>query len=119
MKLEAVELRRIRISLVSPFQTSFGTQLERDILILKAITDEGEGWGECVAGEEPDYSSEYVEAAQHVLVHPLLPPLLERQTLVASDVGAVLRRLHGHRMAKSAIEMAVLDAELRSKRESF
>src|SRR5437879_7106155 len=119
MNLEAVELRRIRISLVVPFETSFGTQLERDILLVKAITDVGEGWGECVAGEEPDYSSEYVEAAQHVLVHHLLPPLLERQTLVASDVGGALRRLHGHRMAKAAIEMEVLDAELRSIHESF
>ncbi len=119
MKLEAVELRRIRISLVAPFETSFGTQLERDILLVKAITDVGEGWGECVAGEEPDYSSEYVEAAQHVLVNHLLPPLLERPSLVAADVGDALRRIHGHRMAKAAIEMAVLDAELRSKRESF
>src|SRR6266566_368754 len=119
MKLEAVELRRIRISLVAPFETSFGTQLERDILLVKAITDVAEGWGECVAGEEPDYSSEYVEAAQHVLVNHLLPPLLERPSLAAADVADALRRIHGHRMAKAAIEMAVLDAELRSKRESF
>jgi len=68
VKLEAVELRRIRMSLVAPFETSFGVQSERDILIVKAITDGGEGWGECVAGEEPDYSSEYVEAAQHELL---------------------------------------------------
>src|SRR5229473_1007934 len=119
MKLEAVELRRIQISLVAPFETSFGTQLERDILILKAITDEGEGWGECVAGEEPDYSSEYVEAAQHVLVHHLLPPLLARPSLAASDLGGALQRFHGHRMAKASIEMAVLDAELRALGESF
>src|SRR6266849_2540454 len=119
MKLDAVELRRIRISLVAPFETSFGIQLERDILLVKAITDVGEGWGECVAGEEPDYSSEYVEAAQHVLEHHLLPPLLERASLTAGDVAVALRRIHGHRMAKASIEMAVLDAELRSRRESF
>jgi o-succinylbenzoate synthase len=119
MKLEAVELRRIRISLVAPFETSFGTQSERDILILKAITDDAEGWGECVAGEEPDYSSEYVEAAQHVLVHHLLPPLLARPSLAAADVAGALHRFHGHRMAKASIEMAVLDAELRARRESF
>jgi len=119
VKLEAVELRRIRISLVAPFETSFGTQSERDILLVKAVTDDGEGWGECVAGEEPDYSSEYVEAAQHVLVHHLLPPLLARPSLTASDVAAVLHRFHGHRMAKASIEMAVLDAELRARRESF
>jgi o-succinylbenzoate synthase len=119
VKLEAVELRRIRISLVAPFETSFGTQLERDILILKAITDEGEGWGECVAGEEPDYSSEYVEAAQHVLVYHLLPRLLALPRLTAADVKGALQRFHGHRMAKASIEMAVLDAELRARRESF
>src|SRR5258708_20892076 len=119
MKLEAVELRRIRISVLAPFETSFGTQSERDILIIKAITDVGEGWGECVAGEEPDYSSEYVEAAQHVLVHHLLPPLLARPSLTAADVAVLLRRFHGHGMAKALMEMAVLDAELRLRGESF
>src|SRR6266568_2039749 len=119
MKLEAVELRRIRISLVAPFETSFGTQLERDILLAKAITDQGEGWGECVAGEEPDYSSEYVEASQHVLIHHLLPALFRVMDLSADGVGGALRRFHGHRMAKAAIEMALLDAELRTRAESF
>src|ERR1700694_4233393 len=100
MKLAAVGLRRIRISLVAPFETSFGTQSERDILILKAITNEGEGWGECVAGEDPTYSSEYVDGAQHVLAHHLLPRLLDRSPLAAEDVAQVLRPVHGHQMAK-------------------
>ena len=119
MKLEAVELRRIRLSLVAPFETSFGVQSERDILILKAITSEGEGWGECVAGEDPTYSSEYVDGAQHVLVHHLVPRLLERSPLAAEDVAEVLRPVHGHQMAKAAIEMALLDAQLRATGESF
>jgi O-succinylbenzoate synthase len=119
VRLEAVELRRIRISLVSPFETSFGTQHERDILILKAITDEGEGWGECVAGEEPTYSSEYVDGAQHVLINHLLPRLLGREGLDAAGVSGLLRPVHGHKMAKAAIEMAVLDAELRTRGQSF
>ncbi len=119
MKLEAVELRRIRISLVAPFETSFGVQSERDLLILKAITSEGEGWGECVAGEEPTYSSEYVDAAQHVLANHLVPRLLERSHLVAEDVAQILRPVHGHQMAKASIEMALLDAQLRARGESF
>jgi O-succinylbenzoate synthase len=118
MRLDAVELRRIRMSLVAPFETSFGVQTERDILLVKAITSEGEGWGECVAAEEPTYSSEYVEAAQHVAIHHLIPRLLGRD-IAAADVAAVLRPVHGHRMAKAAIEMAVLDAELRARGESF
>jgi O-succinylbenzoate synthase len=119
VKLEAVELRRIRLSLVAPFETSFGVQHERDILLVKAITSEGEGWGECVAGEDPTYSSEYVDGAQHVLAHHLVPRLLERSPLAAEDVAHVLRPVHGHHMAKATIEMALLDAQLRARGESF
>ncbi len=118
MKLHAVELRRIKLSLVAPFETSFGVQTERDILLLHALTDEREGWGECVAGEEPTYSSEYVEGAQAVLISHLIPRLLDRD-ISAADVARILRPVHGHNMAKAALEMAVLDAELRARGESF
>jgi O-succinylbenzoate synthase len=119
MKLKTVELRRIRLSLVAPFETSFGVQTERDVLLLKAITAVGAGWGECVAGEEPTYSSEYVDGAQHVLIHHLLPRLLDQPQIEAEDVGRLLRPVHGHHMAKAAIEMAILDAQLRAHGESF
>jgi O-succinylbenzoate synthase len=119
VKLFSVEMRRIRLSLVAPFETSFGVQNERDILLLKAITSEGEGWGECVAGEEPTYSSEYVDGCQHVLIHHLLPRLLAQSSIQAEDVGSLLRPVHGHHMAKAAIEMAILDAQLRARGESF
>ncbi len=118
MKLEAVELRRIRLPLVAPFETSFGVQTERDVLLVKAVTSVGEGWGECVALEWPSYSSEYVDGAQHVMIHHLLPKLFERE-LEAADVATLLRGVHGHRTAKAAIETAVLDAELRARGESF
>src|SRR5579872_948110 len=114
MRLLEVELRRIGLSLVAPFETSFGVQTERDILLVKAVTDAGEGWGECVAGEEPTYSPEYVDGAQHVLIHHLLPRLFTEPELSATDVPALLRAVHGHNMAKAAIEMALLDAELRA-----
>jgi O-succinylbenzoate synthase len=119
MKLESVELRRIHLSLVTPFETSFGVQTERDILLVKALMPDGEGWGECVALEWPVYSHEYVEGAQHVLLHHLLPRLLDQARLEAEDVGRLLRPVHGHPMAKAAIETAVLDAQLRARGESF
>src|ERR1700682_3291974 len=119
MKLEAVELRRISLSLVAPFETSFGVQTERDVLLLKAVTSDGVGWGECVAMEEPVYSPEYVDGAQHVLIHHLLPRLLDQAGLEAEHVAGLLRPLHGHQMAKAAIEMAILDAQLRARGQSF
>jgi O-succinylbenzoate synthase len=106
------------MELVAPFETSFGVQTDKDVLLARALMEGVEGWGECVAGEKPDYSSEYVDAAQDVILHHLLPRLLDRD-VAAADVGKELRWVHGHRMAKSAIEMAVLDAELRARGESF
>ncbi len=119
MRVEALELRRIGMPLVAPFETSFGVQTERDILLVKATTSVGEGWGECVAGEEPTYSPEYVEGAQQVVVQHLAPRLFAREHLGADDVASILRPVHGHQMAKACLEMAVLDAELRARGESF
>jgi len=114
MKIAAVELRRVRMPLVSPFRTSFSTQTERDVLLLRVHTrDGGEGWGECVTMAEPLYSSEYTDAAQHVIATHLLPRLFARDEVAAYDVGPALEAVQGHRMAKGAVELAVLDAELR------
>ena len=118
MRLESIELRRIKLPLVAAFETSFGVQTERDVLLVKAVTDVGEGWGECVAGEEPAYSSEYVDGAQHVLINFLIDRLVGRG-LAAADVATLLRPVRGHPMAKASIEMALLDAELRARGESF
>ena len=119
MRLESLELRRIGMPLVAPFETSFGVQTARDVLLVRAITSEGEGWGECVAGEEPTYSPEYVDGAQQVIVQHLAPRLFAREDLSADGVAALLRPVHGHQMAKACLEMAVLDAELRARGESF
>jgi o-succinylbenzoate synthase len=114
-RLEGVELRRIEMPLVQPFRTSFGTQTTKDVLLLRVATSEGEGWGECVAPADPLYSSEYVDAAADVLRRFLIPALGAARDLRANAVATVLRRFHGHRMAKAALEMGVLDAELRAR----
>src|SRR2546423_444408 len=114
MKVEALELRRITLPLVAPFRTSFGTQTERDILLVRAVTPDGEGWGECVALSEPTYSPEYVDMAQHVIRHHLVPRLFAAGDVTAAHVAGVLGAVKGHQMAKAALETAVLDAELRT-----
>jgi O-succinylbenzoate synthase len=126
-KIANVELRRIAMPLVSPFRTSFGSQTERDILLVRVdladasggTSDTVEGWGECVALSEPSYSPEYVDGAQHVIVHHLLPTLMSVGALTAADVAPTLAKFHGHPMAKAALEMAILDAQLRAGGQSF
>jgi o-succinylbenzoate synthase len=115
VKLEGVELRRIAMPLVFPFRTSFGTQTAKDALLLRVVTSEGEGWGECVTSQHPLYSSEYTDAAVDVLRRFFVPALAAAPELRANTVAATLGQFHGHRMAKAAVEMAVLDAELRAR----
>ena len=126
VRLGAIELRRIAMPLVSPFRTSFGVERDRDILLVRASVDADgtsvDGWGECVALADPTYSPEYVDGAQHVMVHQLLPRLIASttgRTFDAADVATILSPFHGHPMAKAAIEMAILDAQLRLADRSF
>ncbi|MEY2425100.1 MAG: o-succinylbenzoate synthase, partial [Actinomycetota bacterium] len=119
MQIEAVALRRVSMPLVRPFRTSFGTETDRDVVLVRVRTPDGDGWGECVAMSEPGYSSEYVDSAQLVLRKHLVPRLLAAGDLGAFDVAKVLDGVRGHRMAKAALEMAVLDAELRMTGQSF
>src|SRR4051794_2626549 len=109
--------------LVAPFRTSFGTETTRDILLVHVLCDgprgEVEGWGEGVAMSHPLYSSEYVDAAADVMRRFLVPALVASGPVEAHRVADVLAPFKGHRMAKAALEMALLDAELRGEGRSF
>ncbi|MEJ3745974.1 o-succinylbenzoate synthase [Actinomycetes bacterium KLBMP 9797] len=125
MQVTAVELRRVAMPLVAPFRTSFGTETARDVLLVRVVTPDAEGWGECVAMSEPAYSSEYVDGAAEVIRRFLAPRLMNAASLMtqphltAERVAGLLAPVRGHRMAKAALETAVLDAQLRARGESF
>lgn len=119
MKLDGLELRRVAMPLVSPFRTSFGTQTAKDILLVRAVVDGVEGWGECVTLPDPVYSPEYTEAAIDMIRRVIVPALTGVELAGAHMVGEKLAKFKGHRMAKAAVEMAVLDAELRAANRSF
>lgn len=119
MKFTGFEIRRISLPLIAPFTTSFGTQLHREAVLVRAVSDEAEGWGECVAMLDPVYSPEYTSGAHEVMKRYLLPRLLDADDVSALGVRSLLSGIVGHRMAKAAVEMAVLDAELRTTDTSF
>jgi O-succinylbenzoate synthase len=119
MNIEGLELRRVAMPLVSPFRTSFGTQTSKDILLVRAVTADGEGWGECVTLPDPVYSPEYTDGAVDVIRRFVIPALSAAPLSGAHMVSERLAKFKGHRMAKAAVEMAVLDAELRAAGRSF
>jgi O-succinylbenzoate synthase len=115
VKITGIELRRIAMPLVAPFRTSFGTETERDVLLLRVVTPDAEGWAECVAMSDPLYSPEYVDGATDVLRRFLIPALPPNP----HTVEHALHPFKGHRMAKTALHTAILDAQLRTNGQSL
>ena len=73
MKIEAITLREIHMPLVHFFETSFGRTYSRRILLVSVLSEGINGWGECVAGEDPFYSDEWIETAR-TLGRPIPEP---------------------------------------------
>ncbi|MEV5069921.1 o-succinylbenzoate synthase [Microbacterium sp. LMI12-1-1.1] len=117
--LEGFELRVLHLPLVAPFTTSFGTETVREVILVRALTGDGDGWGEIVTQADPLYSSEYTQGAWDVALRFLVPALLDRGSAAPEEVAGALEPFKGHRMAKAGLELAVLDAALRSEGRSF
>jgi o-succinylbenzoate synthase len=115
MKIEAITLRELQIPLVHFFETSFGRTYTRRVLLVTLHSDGLEGWGECVAGEGPYYSEEYIDGAWDVIARYLGPALLDKKLTTGKDVPALLARVREHPMAKGALENAAWDAEAQEK----
>jgi o-succinylbenzoate synthase len=111
MKIRSVTLREIRMPLVHFFETSFKRFYSRHILLVSIEVDGVRGWGECVALEDPYYSSEWIGTAWPTMKQHLVPALLGNGVKSGRDCPALFARVRGHRMAKAALENAVWDAE--------
>src|SRR5262245_38336990 len=73
MRIRQITLRELHMHLVAPFETSVERTTLRRILLVEANVDGVSGWGECVAGERPRYSSETTDTAWHILRDHLWP----------------------------------------------
>jgi O-succinylbenzoate synthase len=120
MKINEFELRTIRLPLVRPFRTSFGTQTSRELILVKVRDENGTlGWAEDVAMSEPLYSPEYVAGNLDLMKRFLIPALFTRAEIKAEDVAELLAPFLGAPMAKAALETAILDAQLRNQKKSL
>jgi O-succinylbenzoate synthase len=117
MKIDAITLREIRMPLKHFFETSFGRAESRRILLLMANCEGVEGWAECVAGDGPLFSYEWIETAWATIREFLAPALLSAKLETARDSPVVMARIRGHNMAKAALENALWDAEAQQKRQ--
>jgi O-succinylbenzoate synthase len=109
LRIERLQLRLIRLPLVAFFETSFGRVYDKTFILVSLEGDGAQGLGECVAENEPYYSSETNVSAWHIIKDFLAPAVLGKSFAHPRDIFPALKRVRGHHMAKAAVEMAAWD----------
>lgn len=119
MKIERIELRHIKMVLVSPFVTSMGVEYDEEHIIVRVDGEGLTGWGESVAEGTPFYSYETVTTAWHILKDFLIPSILGKDINNADEAIASYAKVRGHKMAKAGLEAALWDLFAKQKNVSL
>jgi O-succinylbenzoate synthase len=115
MRIERIEMRHVKLVLVSPFVTSMGTEYDEEHIIVRVDADGVTGWGESVAEGTPFYSYETVPTAWHILNDFLIPSVLGKDLASVDEAIAGYAKVRGHMMAKAGLEAALWDAFAKTK----
>lgn len=116
----AIDLYHLRLDMRRPLGTAAGDHRARPVIFVRIETDEGEGWGEAAALPEGTSVDPTLDAVWDELSSTGLPRLLEATAARHGELpsASLVASLFGSgpvsRMAGAALEMAVLDAELRA-----
>lgn len=110
MKIKEVILRQLKMDLIAPFTTSFGTFIDKEFILVEVKNEEGlSGWAESVAFAAPWYNEETIKTNWTMLEDFLIPLVLDQEIEHPSEVSALFSHIRKNNMAKSAIEGAIWD----------
>ncbi|WP_042858794.1 o-succinylbenzoate synthase [Dickeya sp. NCPPB 3274] len=116
MKIDKIVLRQMKMTLKTPFTTSFATQTEKYFTVVEAHSGDVVGYGDCSAISLPFYNEETNVTAWHIMRDFLVPMLRQageiRHPSEVRDIFAPVRR---NNCAKAAVEGAIWDAYTRQK----
>src|SRR5689334_4498512 len=107
MGIDAVELRRLTLPMVTPFRSGAIDLHERDLLLVRAVVDGADGWGECAALPSPGYTAITTKLAIDLL-QGASHALLSGADLGAPGAGGAIA------VGVAPWRNAVLDARLRA-----
>jgi O-succinylbenzoate synthase len=113
--IRQVEMRELRMRLLHPFETSFGSTQDRHIVLLKVVDGAQAGWGEVTAAEGPFYSYETWETAWHVLRDYIIPRVIGKSLDTIEAFHALVNGIRGHKMAKAGLETALWDLQAKTQ----
>lgn len=119
MKIQKVDLRVVEIPYIHPFETSFGREEKNTEVIIQLKSDDLQGFGECVALDNPYYSYETVKTEWHILEDFIICEVKKKEFETPEDVQSIFRRIRGHPMAKAGIEEAFWDLFAKERNTSL
>lgn len=119
MEITEVDVHLLELPLTEPFVAAHGTTTVRTVSVVRVAGPTGEGWGECSALPAATYTAESAAAAFATLADDLGPALLVDPAVVGpgpanEPVHPALALADDRPMARSAMEMALLDMGLRA-----
>jgi O-succinylbenzoate synthase len=109
MKIESLTLYHIRLPLVTPFETSFGSIDHKECILVELRAEGLTGYGESAVERDPGYNYETTGTAWHILKDFVAPLLLNQDILDAADFQQRVQGIRGHHLAKAGVEMALWD----------
>jgi O-succinylbenzoate synthase len=111
--VDRIDLLLVSLPFVQPFSISSATWTCKEALVLRVEGGGVTGWGECVADPDPFYAAETTTSARHIVAEFLLPLVEPGQTF--GELDARFARVRGNRMAKAAVENALVDLAAKAK----
>ncbi|MFI1994003.1 o-succinylbenzoate synthase [Actinoplanes sp. NPDC020271] len=107
IRIQRVELRRVRLPLVHEFRTSSHAKRELEhILVAFTDADGVTGWGEIASPSGPFYSAETVESCWAVARDHLEPIVLRTEWEHPAELAAAMAKVRGNQFARAGFDMA-------------
>jgi len=110
MRIDRIILRHVKMKLLQPFTTSFGTMRDKQFILVEVVDRDGiSGWAESVAFPEPSYNEETLKTNWHLMEQFLIPLLQQSPIKHPNEIAKQWNHIRGNYMAKSALEGAYWD----------
>jgi O-succinylbenzoate synthase len=108
MRIQRVEMRRIDLPYVSPFETSGWREEGSHAIVMRIQADGIDGWGEAPVRPLPWYNEE-TSTTVMAMVNEILAPMLMRQDITdPTDVQRIFAPVRANRMAQAALRICRL-----------
>lgn len=113
MRIDAIELYRVRMPLVYPFRTAYGSDEVIETVMVRMISGGQYGWAESQPFAMPTYSGEFAAGVFLAIKQVFAPVLVGREIDSGEQLQAAIAGFKGNSFAKGGLDMAWWDLHAR------